>query len=62
MNLELTPQEFAVVEFALTSDLETVENAIKDNHGNPEWAEEAMHIRRVLAKMEAVVEGMTNDR
>ena len=62
MQLDLTPQEFAVVEFALTSDLETIENAIRDNHGDAKWAEEAMYIRRVLAKMEAVVEGMTNDR
>jgi len=62
MNLELTPQEFAVVEFALTSDLETVENAIKDNHGNPEWAEEAMHLRRVLDKMDQILEEASDER
>ena len=62
MSLELTPGEWAVIEFALQSDLETIERAIEDGHGNPEWAEQAMYIRRVIAKMESVIKEMTDGR
>lgn len=62
MELHLTPEEWDAVEFALRADLETVETTIEHEGGNPDLALEAMHLRRVLAKMDQIMEDVHNGR
>ena len=49
--LELDEQEAKALEFALKSDLETINTAIQDGDGD-EWVGDAVQIESILRKLE----------